>query len=190
MSRRSESVMFLTGAGVIPFRGFLIYFCLNSLMSCSSIDLRLLSVDRYSIGPFIKFIQGDFFVFEIQFKESHILFAVRAFQGPSEGMEDADEARDKVLGHVNFIEHMRHDLADSLEKAVKEGTVLEEEMPELLINGKDAVVVLAAEELEGHGGGAFLAVLDATGRAEAALAAERDELHLASIMCYGLAAFL
>ena len=78
------------------------------------------------------------------------------FQGPSEGMEDADEARNKVLGHVNLIEHTGHDHADSLEKAVEEGTVLQEEMPELFINGKDAVAVLAAEELKGHGGGAYI----------------------------------
>lgn len=50
-------------------------------------------------------------------------------------------------------------------------------MPEIFINGKDAVAVFAAEELEGHGSGAFLTVLDTAGRAEAALTAERDELH-------------
>ena len=74
---------------------------------------------------------------------------------------------------------MGHDIADSLEKAVQEGAVFQEEMPELLINGKDAVAVMAAQKLEGHGG--FLAVLYATGGAEAALAAERDELHLPAL---------
>ena len=54
-------------------------------------------------------------------------------------------------------------------------------MPELLVNGKNAVPVLAAEELEGHGGGAFLAVFNTTGRAEAAFTAERDELHFAAV---------
>ena len=54
-------------------------------------------------------------------------------------------------------------------------------MPELLINGKDAVSVVASQELEGHGCGTLLAVLYATGRAEAALAAERDELHLPAL---------
>lgn len=28
------------------------------------------------------------------------------FQGPLEGMEDADKAGDKVLGHVELIKHM------------------------------------------------------------------------------------
>jgi hypothetical protein len=74
-----------------------------------------------------------------------------------------------------------HDIADSLEKAVQEGAVFQEEMPELLINGKDAVAVAAPQELEGHGRGTFLAVLYATGGAEAALAAERDELHLPAL---------
>ena len=103
------------------------------------------------------------------------------FQRASESMEDADEARDKVLGLVDFVKHMRHDSADRLEKAVKEGAVFEEEVPEFFINGKAAVAVQAAEEPEGHGGGAFLAVFDPAGRAEAAFAAEGDELHFAAL---------
>ena len=43
------------------------------------------------------------------------------------------------------------------------------------------MAVVAAQELEGHGRGTFLAVLYATGGAEAALAAERDELHLPAL---------
>lgn len=54
-------------------------------------------------------------------------------------------------------------------------------MPEFLINGKDAVAVMAAQKLEGHGGGTLLAVLYTTSRAEAAFAAERDELHLPAL---------
>ena len=103
------------------------------------------------------------------------------FQRTPESMEDTDEAWDKVFGHVDLIKHMGHDLADSLEEAIEEGAVLQEEMPELLIDGEDAVAVLAAEELEGHGGGAFLAVFDTTGRAEAALTAERDELQFTAL---------
>lgn len=103
------------------------------------------------------------------------------FQGSSESMEDTDKARYKVLGHVELIEHMGHDTADGLEKAVEERTVFQEEMPELLINGKDAVAVVASQEFEGHGGGPLLAVLYATGRAETALAAKRDKLHLPAL---------
>lgn len=54
-------------------------------------------------------------------------------------------------------------------------------MPEPFVNGEDAVAVLAAEELEGHGGGALLAVFDTAGGAEPALAAERDELQLSAL---------
>ena len=34
-------------------------------------------------------------------------------------------------------------------------------MPELFVNGKDAVAVVVLQELEVHGGGALLAVFDA-----------------------------
>ena len=54
-------------------------------------------------------------------------------------------------------------------------------MSEFLVNGKDAVAVVAPQELKGHGGGTLLAVLDATGRAEAALAAERDKFHFSAL---------
>lgn len=54
-------------------------------------------------------------------------------------------------------------------------------MPELFVNGKDAVAVAVLQELEGHGGGALLAVFDAASGAEAALAAERDKLHLPAL---------
>ena len=69
------------------------------------------------------------------------------FQGPAKGMEDADKARAKVFGFIELIKHLGHDIADSLEKAVQEGAVFQEEMPELLINGEDAVAVVAAQEL-------------------------------------------
>ena len=51
------------------------------------------------------------------------------FQGPAKGMEDADKARDKVFGLIDFIKHVGDNNADSLEKAVKEGAVFQEEMP-------------------------------------------------------------
>ena len=54
-------------------------------------------------------------------------------------------------------------------------------MPELFINGKDAVAVFTAQEPEGHGGGAFLAVFETTGGTEPALTAERDELQLTAL---------
>ena len=103
------------------------------------------------------------------------------FQGPAKGMEDTDKTGDKVFGFIELIKHLGHDIADSLEKAVQEGAVFQEEMPELVINGKDAVAVAVPQKLEGHGRGTFLAVLYATGGAEAALAAERDELHLPAL---------
>ena len=54
-------------------------------------------------------------------------------------------------------------------------------MPELFVDSKDAVAVVAPQKPEGHGCGTLLAVLYATGRAEAAFAAERDELHLPAL---------
>ena len=49
MSSRSESVMFLTSADVMPSGGFLIYFCLSSSTNFESI-VRLQPVDVFSMG--------------------------------------------------------------------------------------------------------------------------------------------
>lgn len=54
-------------------------------------------------------------------------------------------------------------------------------MPEFLVDSKYAVAVVAPQKPEGHGCGTLLTVLYATGRAEAALAAERDELHFSTL---------
>lgn len=158
-----------------------------------AIDKRL-GLFKGGFDPFLHFIQEDgleslaqvriiemlyrapeAFVREAAFGNEAVDMGV-PFQRAAEGMQDTDKARDKVLGHVEFIKHMGHNIADSLKKTVKKRAVFQKEMPEFLINGKDAVAVLAAEELEGHGGGAFLAVFYTTGGAEPALTAERNEL--------------
>ena len=42
-----------------------------------------------------------------------------------------------------------------MKKAVKEGTVIQEELPELLINCKNAVAVTDIYQFKGHTGSAF-----------------------------------
>lgn len=49
------------------------------------------------------------------------------FEGPAEGVEDTDKTGDKISGFVQFMEHSENDTANSLKKAVKQGTVIEKE---------------------------------------------------------------
>ena len=53
-------------------------------------------------------------------------------------------------------------------------------MAKVLIYSKDTVSVRYIDELESHVGGTFHGILIAAGRAEAAVAAERDELKVAA----------
>ena len=53
-------------------------------------------------------------------------------------------------------------------------------MAKVLIYSKDTVSVRYIDELESHVGGTFHGILIAAGRAEAAVAAERDELEVAA----------
>lgn len=103
------------------------------------------------------------------------------FQGASESMEDADKTGDEVFGFVHFVEHAEDDAPYGMKEAVQEGEVFEEKMAEIFVNGKDTMSVCTADQFEGHGVGALLAVFYTAGRAETALASERDELHLATV---------
>ena len=67
-----------------------------------------------------------------------------------------------------------------MEQTVKKAAVFEEERPQVLINRKDTVPVRDVDELKRHTGGAFHGILVTTGRAETAVAAERDIFEVAA----------
>ena len=102
-------------------------------------------------------------------------------QRTSKSMEDADESGHEVFGLIQVMKHTEYNAADSRKKTVQKGTVFQKKVAEFLVNGKDTVAVSARDEFESHVSGAFLAVLDAAGRAETALAAERNKLHVATM---------
>lgn len=103
------------------------------------------------------------------------------FQGSAEGVQDADKAWDEVSALIHLVEKSEDDTADSLEEAVKQGTVIQEERTQVFINGEDDMPVSTAEEFKGHFSGAFNAVLIATGRAEFGMAAKGDEFKFATV---------
>lgn len=65
-----------------------------------------------------------------------------------------------------------------MEQTVKEGTVIKEKIPELFIDCKNAVAVMYVYQLKGHVGSAFHGIFITAGRAETAVAAERDKFEL------------
>lgn len=97
------------------------------------------------------------------------------FQVPAEGMQDHDKPRSEMHGLVLLGKHAGNNTAYGMEKAVKQGAVVQEKLPEALVNGKDAVPVGDIEEFEGHRGSALHGVFIAAGRAETAVAAEGDK---------------
>ncbi len=97
------------------------------------------------------------------------------FQIPAKGVEDHDKAGSEVHGFVLFKKHAGNNAVYSMKKAVKERTVIEEKIPELLINGEDAMAVGNIDQFKGHRGSALHGIEVSTGRAEAAVAAKRDK---------------
>jgi hypothetical protein len=68
-----------------------------------------------------------------------------------------------------------------MEKTVKEGAVIQKEIPKLFVNGKNTMAVGDINQLKGHGGSALHGVEISTGRAETAVAAERDEFEFSTV---------
>ncbi len=97
-------------------------------------------------------------------------------QIPAKGVEYHDETGSKVHGLILFKKHTGDNAVYGMEETVKERTVIEEKLPELFINGKNTMTVGDNDQLKGHGGSALHGVEIPTGRAETAVAAERNKL--------------
>lgn len=96
-------------------------------------------------------------------------------------MKNHDKTGSEIQGFVLLKEHGGNNAGDSMKKAVKERTVFEKKIPEVCINRKNAVSVLDIYQLKGHIGSTFHGIFIATGRAEAAVAAERDEFQFTAV---------
>ena len=96
-------------------------------------------------------------------------------------MENHDEAGSEIHGFVLFEEHAGNNVVNSMKKAVKERAVFEEKMPEVFVNGKNAVAVLDIYQLKRHTGSAFHGIFVATGRTETAVTAECYKFKFATV---------
>lgn len=103
------------------------------------------------------------------------------FQVSAKGVEDHDKTGSEVHGFILLEEHAGNNTAHGMEQAVKEGTVIQEKIPELRVYGKHTMAVRDIGEFKGHRGSALHGVEIAAGRAETAVAAERDEFELAAV---------
>ena len=68
-----------------------------------------------------------------------------------------------------------------MKKAVKQGAVIEKEFPEIFVNGKDTMAVWDIYQFEGHSGSAFHGILGTAGRAETAVASERNKFKFSTM---------
>ena len=97
------------------------------------------------------------------------------FQVPAKSVENHDKAWGEVHGLVLFEKHAGNNTVYSMKKAVKEGAVIEEELPELGINGKNAVAVGNTDQFKGHRSSALHGIKVAASGTKAAVTAERDK---------------
>lgn len=98
------------------------------------------------------------------------------FQIPAKGVENHDKAGSEVHGLILFEKHAGNNAVYSMKKAVKERAVIQEKLPEVVINGKNTMPVGDIDQFKRHGGSALHGVEIPAGRAETAMAAERNKL--------------
>lgn len=103
------------------------------------------------------------------------------FKGTAEGMEDADKAGDKIFRFIQGKEKFFNDIGDCFKKAVKEVTVIQEELAERLVNGENEMPVSTIDEFKGHSSSPVVGIFSATGRAELGMAAERDKFKVTAV---------
>lgn len=71
--------------------------------------------------------------------------------------------------------HTRDDTVHSVKKTVEQRPVIEKEVPEIFINGKNAMSMIHIHEFKRHTGSAFHGIFIATGRTKTTVATERDK---------------
>ncbi len=70
---------------------------------------------------------------------------------------------------------MGNNTVHGMKETVKQCPVIQKEMPEIFINGKNTVPVGNVDQFKGHGCSALHGIEITAGRAEAAVAAERNK---------------
>lgn len=103
------------------------------------------------------------------------------FKRTAEGMEDTDKAGDKIFRFIHGKEKFFDDIRDCLKKAVKEVTVIKEELAEGLVNSENEMPVSTIDEFKGHSSRPVVGIFSATGRAELGMTAERDKFKITAV---------
>ena len=111
------------------------------------------------------------------------------FEIPAKSTEDHDISRSEIFSMVQVEKHAGYYTGDGMEETVQERTILEKKVPEIFINGKNAMAVLDIDELKRHTGGAGHRIFVAARRAKTAVTAERNEFKVPTIrtMVHGAA---
>lgn len=68
-----------------------------------------------------------------------------------------------------------------MKKTVEQRTVIEKKLPEIFINGKNAVSMPNIDQFKGHTGSAFHGIFVSAGRTETAMTTERNKFKLCTV---------
>lgn len=100
------------------------------------------------------------------------------FERSAKCMKYTNETGNKVFAFIHRVEHTENDTTHCLKKTIQQGTILQKEVPELFIDGKNTVAVSASYEFKGHLGGTLNTILIATGGAKLGMTAKGNKFKL------------
>lgn len=87
----------------------------------------------------------------------------------------------KFFGLIHFVEHTRDHAVYRVEQTIEQRTILEKGFAKIFIDCENAMAMCDIYQLKGHTGGAFYGIFVATGRAETAVTAERNEFEFSAV---------
>ena len=97
------------------------------------------------------------------------------FEVSSKRVQNHNKSGSEIAGLIHFEKHAGDNTGNGMEEAVKQGAVFQKEITKRVINGEDAVAVWDIDQFKGHRGSTLHGIEISAGRAEAAMAAERNK---------------
>lgn len=158
---------------MVPFTGFYLfegrtYFSLHFIEKCGTEGIAGKSIIKVSDIP------PNPMIAVAAFRNETVYVGI-PFQVSAKCMKNHDKAGSEVQGFIPFEKHAGDNTVYGVKKAVEEGTVIQEKVPKLFINGKDAMAVFDINELKGHRGSALHGVKISAGGAKTAMASEGNK---------------
>ena len=96
-------------------------------------------------------------------------------------MKNADKSRSKVFSFINFGKHTKDNITNRMKQTIQKRPVIQKIRAKLFRDSENTMAMNTRNKLAGHMKRTNLVVFVAAGRAETALAAERNKFKITTV---------